>query len=114
MQQENGFGAQQVCKSVQTRLRYSNGEANMGMHEKMTGAERVARHRAAKRAQGLRLKQFWLPDLNNPKVREELALEAKEIARRDRKSDIMAEIEELSGELFASLPPYCSGEEPQN
>ena len=37
----------------------------MGLHQNMTGAQRVARHRAAKRAQGLRLKQIWVPDLNS-------------------------------------------------
>jgi hypothetical protein len=33
----------------------------MGVHENLTGAQRAARYRAAKRAQGLRLKQIWVP-----------------------------------------------------
>jgi Protein of unknown function (DUF3018) len=40
----------------------------MGVHENLTGAQRAARYRAAKRAQGLRLKQIWVPDLRDPKV----------------------------------------------
>ena len=40
----------------------------MGVHENLTGAQRAARYRAAKRAQGLRLKQIWVPDLRDPMV----------------------------------------------
>lgn len=36
---------------------------------------RVARHRAAMRAKGYRLKQFWLPDVRTPAFKEQ--------ARRD-------------------------------
>jgi Protein of unknown function (DUF3018) len=82
----------------------------MGVHENLTGAQRAARYRAAKRAQGLRLKQIWVPDLRDPKVREQLRSEGAEINRRDRKSGIMAEIEAMGDELLASLPPY--GEKP--
>jgi hypothetical protein len=35
----------------------------MGVHQTLTGAQR-----AAKRAQGLRLTQIWVPDLRDPKV----------------------------------------------
>jgi hypothetical protein len=82
----------------------------MGVHENLTGAQRAARYRAAKRAQGLRLKQIWVPDLRDPKVREQFRSEGAEINRRDRKSGIMAEIEAMGDELLASLPPY--GEKP--
>ena len=56
----------------------------MGVHENLTGAQRAARYRAAKRAQGLRLKQIWVWDLRNPRVREEIRREVEEINRRDR------------------------------
>lgn len=59
----------------------------MGLHERMTGAERVAKRRAALRAQGYKPRQFWLPDLTNAKVRAELAREAKHIRRLDAASD---------------------------
>ena len=78
----------------------------MGVHENLSGAERTARYRAAKRAQGLRLRQIWVWDLRNPKVREEIRREVEEINRRDRESGIMAEIEALGNEVMASLPPY--------
>ena len=78
----------------------------MGVQETLTGAQRAARYRAAKRAQGQRLKQIWVPDLRDPKVREAIKREAQEINRRDRASGIMAEIEAMADELMASLPPY--------
>ncbi len=78
----------------------------MGVHENLTGAQRAARYRAAKRAQGLRLKQIWVPDLRDPKVLADIKREVEEINRRDRKSGIMAEIEAMGDELLASLPPY--------
>ena len=82
----------------------------MGVHEILTGAERTARYRAAKRAQGLRLKQIWVPDLRDPKVREAIRRECEEMNRRDRASGIKAEIDAMGDELLASLPPY--GEKP--
>src|SRR5687767_2137181 len=53
--------------------------ATHGTHHSLTGAQRAARYRAAKRAQGLRLRQFWLPDLRDPAVRAAFAREAVEI-----------------------------------
>ena len=78
----------------------------MGVHQILTGAERVARYRIAKRAQGLRLKQFWVPDMRDPKVLAKIKREVAEMNRRDRASGIMAEIEAMGDELMASLPPY--------
>ena len=83
----------------------------MGVHENLTGAQRAARYRAAKRAQGLRLKQIWVWDLRNPKVREEIRREVEEINRRDRASDTLAELESMSNDLLTSLPPYGSKNE---
>jgi Protein of unknown function (DUF3018) len=84
----------------------------MGMHEKLTGAQRTARYRAAKRAKGLRLKQIWVPDLSNPEVRARIAREVQEMNRRDRESGIMEEIDALADEVLASLPPYDWGDNP--
>lgn len=78
----------------------------MGIHENLTGAQRTARYRATKRAQGLRLKQFWLPDLRDPKVREEIRRSAAEINRRDRADGTMEYIESLTDEMMSTLPPY--------
>ena len=84
----------------------------MGIHENLTGAQRTARYRAAKRAQGLRLKQFWVPDLRDPTVREQFRSEGAEINRRDRASGIMDEINELADDLLASLSPCEWDEKP--
>ena len=78
----------------------------MGVHQNLTGAQRTAKYRAAKRAQGLRLKEIWLPDLRDPQVRERLRKEVEEINRRDRESGVMAEIEAMGDELMKGLPPY--------
>jgi Protein of unknown function (DUF3018) len=84
----------------------------MGIHETLTGAQRTARYRAAKRAKGLRLKQFWLPDLSDPDVREKIRQSVAEINRRDRESGVMEEIEAMAEEMLASLPPYDWGDNP--
>jgi hypothetical protein len=78
----------------------------MGVHENLSGAERAARFRAGKRAQGLRLRQFWVPDLRDPKVRDEIRRSAAEINRRDRADGTMEYLESLTDEMMSSLPPY--------
>ena len=82
----------------------------MGKHERMTGAERVARRRAALRVQGLRPKQFWVPDLRDPKVREEIARSVEAINRSMAESDDMAFVEAMANETLAALPPYDASE----
>ena len=84
----------------------------MGFHENLTGAQRAARHRAAKRAQGLRLRQFWLPDLRDPAMRDEIRRSAEEINRRDRADGTMEYLESLTDELMSSLPQYDSDDPP--
>ena len=84
----------------------------MGVHENLTGAQRAARHRAAKRAQGLRLKQFWVPDVRNPKVREEIRRSAAEINRRDKADGTMAYLESLYNEAMDAMPPAETEQKP--
>lgn len=43
----------------------------------LSNRDRVARRRATLRAQGLRPRQFWLPDLSDPAVAAEIALQVK-------------------------------------
>ena len=81
----------------------------MGVHQNMTGAQRVAKRRAALRAQGLKLKQFWVPDLSNPTVRAQLSLEAKEINRLDAGSDVMEFLESISADIWDDEPDYDWG-----
>ncbi|WP_309621361.1 antitoxin MazE-like protein [Novosphingobium sp.] len=82
----------------------------MGVHENLTGAQRAARYRAAKRAQGLRLKQIWVPDLRDPKVREAIRRSAAEINRRDHADGTMDYLESLYDETMDGLPRAGSGE----
>ena len=81
----------------------------MGVHENLTGAQRAARYRAAKRAQGLRLKQIWVPDLRDPEVRAAIAREGAEINRRDEADDVMAWLEAAQTDLMANEPDYDWG-----
>lgn len=86
----------------------------MGRHENLSGAQRVARRRARLRAQGLRPKQFWLPDLRDPKVRETIRADAGALAAQSERFDgIMAEIEALSAELWENESPYDWGDDPR-
>jgi hypothetical protein len=81
----------------------------MGKHDNLTGAERVARRRAALRAQGLRPKQFWLPDLRDPEVREGIRRSVEIINGRDEEDEVMAWIGSLQDELWAGEPDYDWG-----
>lgn len=81
----------------------------MGVQENLTGAQRAARHRQQKRAQGLRLRQFWLPDLRDPSVRARIEREVASINRSEDEAVVMAWIEANNEELLDSLPPYNWG-----
>lgn len=83
----------------------------MGVHERMTGAERVAKRRAALRAQGLKPKQYWLPDLSNTRVRAGLAREAEHIHRIDAASGVGAFLESIRAETWGDDPDYDWGPE---
>ena len=81
----------------------------MGKHETLTGAQRVAKRRAALRARGLRLKQVWIADTRDPKVREALRRECEEINRRDAETGAMDWVESLQADLWADEPDYDWG-----
>lgn len=51
--------------------------------------DRVAKHRAAMRAKGYRLKQFWLPDVRTPEFKAQAKRDMTAIeALPDRQDDI--------------------------
>jgi Protein of unknown function (DUF3018) len=61
----------------------------MGYEKPMTGAERVARRRAALRAQGLRPRTFWLPDPESEAFQEQAQRDVAAInSMRLREQDI--------------------------
>ena len=78
----------------------------MGKHETLTGAQRVAKRRAAQRAQGLRLKQFWVPDLRDPEVLERIRRSVEAINKSDAENGVLEWLDASYEELIASEPPY--------
>ncbi len=78
----------------------------MGVHVNLTGAQRVAKRRAALRAQGLRPRQIWLPDLRDPKVRARIQADAAALAAQSHRwDDFWIDIEALQADLWDSEPP---------
>ena len=82
--------------------------AESSAKRKPTVAQRVAKHRAALRAKGMRLVQIWVPDPDNPKfikeARREMRLLAK--AAADPTSDeaqVMRELDAAFDEMMAGI-----------
>lgn len=86
----------------------------MGVHKTITGAQRVAKRRAALRSQGLRPKQIWLPDLRDPKVLAEVRADAAALAAQaHRWNDLLSDVEDMTAEVLDALPPYDWGDDPR-
>ena len=83
----------------------------MGVQEKMTGAQRTARYRAAKRAQGLRQKQIWVPDVRSAKVLQDIRRGVEVLNAADKQDGVMEYLGPLNDALMDSLPPYHWDEE---
>lgn len=64
--------------------------------------QRIARHRAAQRARGLRPVVLWLPDVNDPGYRDRLAQECRRLAR-------LTQDEETVAQGFADLAERTEG-----
>jgi hypothetical protein len=76
----------------------------MNKPEPVSNRDRVAKRRAALRAQGLRPKQIWVPDLRRPEVREQIRREVEAIVAADRASGDQAFIDAIT--CWEDLPPY--------
>lgn len=77
----------------------------MGFEKPMTGAERVAKRRAALRAQGLKPKTIWVSDSNSEAFKEQAQLDCErawEIVPEDEQA--MAFIEAMTDELLRDHP----------
>ena len=81
----------------------------MGVHQKMTGAERVAKRRAALRAKGFKLKQFWVPDVNTPQMLADIQRGVAAINRSSDEAEIMEWVESTYEEVMAGEPDYDWG-----
>lgn len=75
----------------------------MGKHERIGTRERVAKRRAALRAQGLRPKQIWVPDLRDPAVQERIREQARALAQSPAYQEDMAWVQAVSAELLDEL-----------
>lgn len=67
----------------------------MGFEKPLTGAERVARRRAALRAQGLKPKTIWVPDRISEAYKEQARRDVALIQEMRRDSDTVAFIEAI-------------------
>jgi hypothetical protein len=67
----------------------------MNKPDKITSKERVARRRAALRAQGLRPKQFWVYDTRVPGFWERVNAQARAIAASPQDKEDQAWIDSL-------------------
>ena len=75
----------------------------MGKHEPLTNAERAARRRAKLRSLGLRPKQFWLPDANDPAFIEEAERQSRLVAQCSDNENVQRLIDSWTDELLAEL-----------
>ena len=82
----------------------------MGVHQNLTGAQRAARYRAAKKAQGLRLRQIWVPDVNDPEVLAGIKREIAEINASKEEAEYNRWLDRNYDELMADEPPYDWGD----
>jgi phage terminase small subunit len=78
----------------------------MTKHEKLDGKTRVSRHRAAMRAKGYRLKQYWVPDTRTPEFREMTRKACEAINASRHNSDELAWAQAMAAEMWDDLPPY--------
>ncbi len=84
----------------------------MGVHENLTGAQRAARYRAAKRAQGLRLRQIWVPDLSDPKVLAQIERGIAAINTSKEEAEYNRWLDQNFDELMVDEPPCDWGGKP--
>lgn len=60
-----------------------------------SSAKKVRAHRAKLRAQGLRPIQIWVPDVNDPKIKDQIRREARAIAQGAHEKDDLAFVDSV-------------------
>ena len=76
----------------------------MNMQRPLTGAQRVAKRRAALTAQGLKPKTFWLPDVRSEQFQEKARRSCEWLWERvPDEEQAMAWVEAMTDELLADL-----------
>ena len=77
----------------------------MGFEKPLTGAERVARRRAALRAQGLRPRTFWLPDTSTAEFRERARRDVERLWELEgADAEAMAWVQAMTDDLLRDHP----------
>ena len=76
----------------------------MGKHERISSKDRVARRRAALRAQGLRPKQFWVYDTRVPGFYERINEQMRALVESGEDAEEQAWVDSLQSSL--ELPPW--------
>lgn len=71
----------------------------------MTGAQRVAKRRAALRAQGLRPKTIWVPDTRTPEFQAIAARACAAIDRAWEEEGLRGWMEAMVDAVLADYPP---------
>lgn len=77
----------------------------MGYETPKSSAERVAKRRAALRAQGLRPKTFWLPDTRTPEFRSAATRACMAIDEAWEREGLQGWMDAMVDEVLADLPP---------
>ncbi len=68
--------------------------------------EKTADFRRRQKEKGLRLVQFWVPDVRSPEFLEEARRQCEAINESDRTNEDVRFVEALAEELLESLPDY--------
>ena len=68
-----------------------------------SSAERTRAFRERQRAKGLRLVQFWTPDLRNPQVVAQIRREIAQLDKSEDEREVMDFIESHNAGMFAEL-----------
>lgn len=75
----------------------------MGKRGPLTSAERTATHRAKMRGLGLRPKQFWLPDVNDPAFIAEAKRQSRLAAQCSDSEEVQKFVDAVTDEWLAEL-----------
>lgn len=80
----------------------------MGKHEviKPSSTERVRKHRADMRAKGYRLKQVWVPALDDPIFSQRIRDESIMIGLREEEESVQRWVEVVSSGTWDDEPDY--------
>ena len=65
-----------------------------------TSRERTRTYRERLRARGLKPVTIWVPDLNDPKVRERIAQECRQLDQSEDEKEVLALVSSLADELL--------------